>query len=79
MLSSINEFEERHRWKVIMCVLGSSLTLPSYLGMSGGSFIGIGGQDGECRIKSFINFDRSDKFKVAKNDILGGGTVFEFY
>ena len=62
-----------------MCVLGSSLTLPSNLGMSDGSFVGIGGQASECRIRSFINFDRSDKFKVARNGILGGGTTFQFY
>ena len=43
MLSSINEFEEHHRWKVIMCLLGSSLTLPSNLGMFNGSFVVIGG------------------------------------
>lgn len=79
MLSSINDFEEHHKWKVIMCVLGSSLTLPSNLGISDGSFVGIGGEAGECRIISFINFDRSDKFKVARNEILGGGTAFQFY
>ena len=79
MLSSINEFEEHHRWMVIMCVLGYSLTSPSNLGMSDGSFVGIGGQAGECRIRSFINFDKSNKFRVAKNEILGGGTTFQFY
>ena len=58
MLSCINEFEEHHRWKVIICVLGSSFTFPSNLGMSNGSFVGMGGQASECLIGSFINFDK---------------------
>ena len=61
-----------------MCVLGSSLTLPSNLGMSDGSFFERGGQAGECQIGSFINFYKSGKFNVAKNRILGGGTKFQF-
>ena len=79
MLSSISEFEEHHRWKVTMSVLGSSLTLPSNLGMSDSSFVRIGGQAGECRIRSFINFNKSSKSKVARNGILGGGNTFQFY
>ena len=35
MMSSIKEFEEHHRWKVMMWVLGSSFAFPSNLGMSG--------------------------------------------
>lgn len=77
ILSSINKFEEHHRWKVIICVLGSLCTFPSNLGMSDGSFVGMGGQAGECLIVSFINFYKSGKFSVAKNEILGGGTEFQ--
>ena len=43
IVSSINEFEEHHRWKFIICVLGYSLTFPLNLGMSNGSFVGMGG------------------------------------
>ena len=78
MLFSINEFEEHHRWKVIICVLVSSFTFPSNLGMSDGNFVEIGGQARECLIGSFINFDKLGKFNVAKNGILGGGTEFQF-
>jgi hypothetical protein len=78
MLSSINEFEEHRRCKFIICVLGSSLTLPSNFGMSNGSFVGMDGQAGECQIGSFINFDKLGKFNVARNWILGGGTEFQF-
>ena len=76
MLSSIKEFEEHHRWKGMMCVLGSSLTFPSNFGILDGNFVGIGGQAGECLIGSFINLDKSGRFKVAKNRIFGGWTEF---
>ena len=62
----------------MMCVLGSLFTFPSNLGMSDGSFVGMGGQAGECRIGSFINFDKLGKFYVARNGILGGGTKFQY-
>jgi hypothetical protein len=75
-LSSIKELEEHHRWKVMMCVLGSSFTLPSNLGMPDGSFVEIGSQAGECLIGSFINLDKSGRFKVAKNGTFGGWTEF---
>ena len=71
-LSSIKEFEEHHRWKVITCVLGSSFTFPSNLGMSNGNLVGIGGQAGECLIGSLINLDKSGKFNVARNRTFGG-------
>ena len=75
-LSSIKEFEEHHRWKVITCVLGSLFNFPSNLGMSDGNLVGIGGQAGECLIGSLINLDKSDKFKVARNRIFEGWIVF---
>ena len=77
ILSSINEFEEHHR-RVMMCVLGSSFTFPSNLGMSDGSFVEMRGQVNECLIGSFINFDKSNKFNVVKYGILGGETEFQF-
>ena len=77
-LSSIKEFEEHHRWKVITCVLGSSFTFPSNLGMSDGNLVRIGGQASECLIGSLINLDKSGKFNVARNRIFGGWTVFQF-
>ena len=62
----------------MMCVLGSSFTLPLNLEMSDGNFFGIGGQADECLIGSFINLDKSGIFKVAKNEIFGGWTEFQF-
>lgn len=59
-------------------VLGSSFAFPSNLGMSDGNLVGMGGQTGECLIRSLINLDKSGRFKVAKNEIFGGWTVFQF-
>ena len=78
MLSSINEFEEHHRWNVMMWVLGSPLAFPSNLGMLEGNLVGIGGQTSECLIKSLINLDKLGRFRVAKNGIFGGRTMFQF-
>ena len=36
--------DEHHKWNVIMWFWGHSLALPSNLGMSDGSLVGIGGQ-----------------------------------
>ena len=77
-LSSIKEFKEHHRWKVMAWVLGSSFAFPSNLGMSEGNLVGIGGQMGECLIGSLNNLDKSGKFRVARNGIFGGGIVFQF-
>jgi hypothetical protein len=77
-LSSIKEFNKHHRWKVMTWVLGSSFDFPSNLGMSEGNLVGMGGQADECLIESLINLDKSCKFKVAKNGIFGGWTVFQF-
>ena len=77
-LSSVKDFEEHHRWKVITCVLVSSFTLPSNLGISDGNLVRIGGQASECPIESLINLDKSGRFKVARNGIFGGWTEFQF-
>ena len=44
MESSTMLLDEHHRWNVIMWFWGHSPTLPSNLGMSDGSSVGIGGQ-----------------------------------
>ena len=36
-----------------------------------GNLVGTGGHKGSCLTGSFINFDKSGKFKVSKNRILG--------
>ena len=75
--SSFNELEEHHRWKVVACAPGSSPALPSNLGMSEGSLVGTGGHKGSCLTKSFINFDKSGKFKVARKGSFGLAGVLE--
>ncbi len=69
--SSFNELEEHQRWKVVACAPGSSPAFPSNLGMSEGSLVGTGGHKGSCLTGSFINFDKSGKFKVARKGSLG--------
>ena len=69
--SSFNKLEEHHKWKVVACALGSSPVFPSNLGMSDGNLVGTGGHKGSCLTRSFINFDKSGKFKVARNGSLG--------
>ena len=56
---------------MVACAPGSSPVLPSNLGMSDGNLVGIGGHKGSCLTGSFINFDKSGKFKVARNGSLG--------
>ena len=53
-------FEEHQR-------CGSSLGLPSNFGMSKGSFLGIEGQCGECKMGLFIKHDKSGNSKFLKN------------
>ena len=64
---SIKELDEHHKWNVITWFFGSSLGLPSKLGISEGSFIGMVGQEGSLWIGSFINIDKSGRSKVARN------------
>jgi hypothetical protein len=44
--SSIKEFDEHHKWKVITWLFGSSPGLLSNFGISEGSLVGITGQKG---------------------------------
>lgn len=46
---------------------GSSLALPSNLGISKGILWGMGGHQGECMIGSFVNLERLGKYSVARN------------
>jgi hypothetical protein len=46
MESSIKEFEEHQKWKVMTWLFGYSPVFPSNLGMLEGIFVGIGGQNG---------------------------------
>ena len=41
------------------------------LGIYKGNLVGVGCQDGLCHVGSFVNFDKSSKFKVSKNGNLG--------
>ena len=75
ILSSNKELDQHHNWNVIMWLDGSSLGFPSNLGMSEGSFMGIGGHYGRWVTGSFVNFVRSGRFNVAKNDIPGRAPV----
>ena len=75
--SSFNELEEHHKWKVVACAPGSSPALPSNLGMSEGSLVGMGGHKGSCLTESFINFDKSGKFKVSRKGSLGLAGVLD--
>ena len=75
--SSFNELEEHHKWKVVACAPGSSPALPLNLGMSEGSLVGTGGHKGSCLTGSFINFNKSRKFKVARKGSLGLAGVLD--
>ena len=45
--------------------------LPLNLGMFDGNLVGTGGHEGSCLTGSFINFDKSGKFKFVRNGSLG--------
>ena len=55
MESSTMLFDEHHRWNVIMWFWGHSPALPSNMGMSDGSLVGMGGQKAWWRMGSFVN------------------------
>lgn len=70
--SSIREFDEHHKRKVVTWSPGSSPIFPSNLGISEGSLVGTGGQTGLYLIKSLVILERSGKFNVAKKGSHGG-------
>ena len=65
------EFEEHQWWKVVTCLLGSSPSLPSNLGMSEGSLVGTASQARSWAIGSFVNLDKSGRFSVVRKGSLG--------
>ena len=73
MGSSTMEFEEHHRWKDMIWFCGSSPALPSNLGMSEGSLVGMGGHAGLCRMGSLVNLARSGRLRLAMYGKLDGG------
>jgi hypothetical protein len=66
-------FEEHHKWKVMIWLVGSSPAFPSNLGMSEGSLVGIVGHVGSCNIGSLVSLVRSGMLREAKYGIWGGG------
>jgi hypothetical protein len=65
--------EEHHKWKVMTWLAGSSPALPSNLGISEGSLVGIAGHVESCNIGSFVSFLRSSMLREAKYGIWSGG------
>ena len=63
MESSTMLLDEHHRWNVIIWFWGHSPTLPSNLGMSDSSLVGMGGQKAWWRMGSFVNRAKSGKLR----------------
>ena len=72
----IKELDEHHKWNVITWFSRSSLGLPSSFGISEGRFIGMVGQEGSWWIGSFINLDKSGRYKVARNGSCWSGCEY---
>ena len=64
--SSMREFDEHHKWKVITWLFGSLPGFPSNFRISEGSLAGITSQTGEWKIGSFVNWDKSRRSRVAR-------------
>jgi hypothetical protein len=62
-------FEEHHKWKVMIWLVGLSPTFPSNLGMSEGSLVGIVDHVGSCNIRSLVSLVRSGMLREAKYGI----------
>jgi hypothetical protein len=59
-------FEEHHKWKVMIWLVGSSPAFPSNLGMYEGILVGIVGHVGLCNIGSLVSLVISDMLRKAK-------------
>jgi len=64
--SSINEFDEHHKWNVITWLFGLSPGLLSNLGMSEGNLARITNKKGKCNMGSFVNQDKFGRSIVAR-------------
>ena len=73
MESSTIELEEHHRWNDMIWFWGSSPALPSNLGMSEGSLVGMWGHAGLCRMGSLVSLARSGRLRLAIYGKLDGG------
>ena len=65
--SSMMLLDEHHRWNVIMWFWGHSPALPSNLGMSDGSLVGIEGQKAWWQMGLFVNLAKSGKLRRSMN------------
>ena len=65
-------FEENHKWKFMMWLVGSSPVFPSNLGMSEGSLVGIAGHVGSCNIGSLVSLLKSGMLREAKYGMWSG-------
>jgi hypothetical protein len=79
-ISSINEFDEHHKWYVMICVEGSSLGLPSNFRIFEGSLEGISYHEGSWLMGSLVNHEKSSKSNIARkgndaNEYWEGGEV----
>jgi hypothetical protein len=69
--SSINEFDEHHKWNVITWLFGSSPGLPSNLWTLKGNLVGITGQKRKCSIGSLVNRDKYGRSRVLEKQDRG--------
>ena len=67
--SSIKEFEEHHRWKVMTWFFGFYPYFPFNFGMSDGKFTRIVGQKGLCRMESLINYTNVENTMFPKKGV----------
>jgi len=70
MLSSNNKLDTHYRWYVVMCVIISSLCLPSNLGISAGILAETNGQEGWCCMGYFVILDGLGRLSVAKKETM---------
>jgi hypothetical protein len=74
--SSLGEFEEHHKWKVITWSPRSFPNFPSNFGISEGSLARIMGQLGSWHTKLFIILDKFGKFNVSRKESIGCAIKF---